>query len=43
NTPLKEIGCNSTNLMELRAKKRQQQLTSTCKQNLDQENFKDDE
>ncbi|RIB15263.1 hypothetical protein C2G38_2192811 [Gigaspora rosea] len=40
--PLSEIGCNSSDLIELR-RKRKQQVESTSKQNLSQENIGDKE
>ncbi|CAI2162734.1 18460_t:CDS:2 [Funneliformis geosporum] len=38
-----EIGCNSSDLMELRAKRRQQQIKLAHEQNLTQENIEDSE
>ncbi|CAG8805922.1 18405_t:CDS:1, partial [Dentiscutata erythropus] len=40
--PLTEIGCNSSDLIELRARKRKQQVESTSKQSLSQENISDE-
>ena len=39
--PLTEIGCNSLDLTELRAKRRQQQIKLIHEQNLTQENVED--
>ena len=41
--PLAEIGCNSSDLMELRAKRRQKQINSAREQSLTQENLEDSE
>lgn len=41
--PLNEIGCNSSDLTEIRVKKCQQQQKSSCELSLTQENLEDSE